>query len=74
MPSVTFPGFQKHFLLGASSFSAFKFKGQFRFEVFNLANTPLFDNVNTYVRSVVFRADPQPGKLSANQLGVGFSY
>jgi hypothetical protein len=52
-----------------------KFKAQFRFEVFNLTNTPLFDNLNTTFGSPSFgQITNQANYPRIVQLGVRFSY
>jgi hypothetical protein len=51
------------------------FKAQFRFEVFNLTNTPLFDNLNTTFGSSAFgQITNQANYPRIVQLGVRFSY
>jgi trimeric autotransporter adhesin len=50
-------------------------KAQFRFEVFNLTNTPLFDNLNTTFGSATFgQITNQANYPRIVQLGVRFSY
>jgi len=52
-----------------------KFKAQFRFEVFNLTNTPLFDNLNTTFGSATFgQITNQANYPRIVQLGLRFSY
>ena len=52
-----------------------EFKAQFRFEVFNLTNTPLFDNLNTTFGSSSFgQITNQANYPRIVQLGVRFSY
>jgi len=51
------------------------FKAQFRFEVFNLTNTPLFDNLNTTFGSATFgQITNQANYPRIVQLGLRFSY
>ncbi len=51
------------------------FKAQFRFEVFNLTNTPLFDNLNTTFGSSSFgQITNQANYPRIVQLGIRFSY
>jgi trimeric autotransporter adhesin len=50
-------------------------KAQFRFEIFNLTNTPLFDNLNTTFGSATFgQITNQANYPRIVQLGVRFSY
>jgi hypothetical protein len=52
-----------------------KFKAQFRFEVFNLTNTPLFNSLNTTFGSATFgQITNQANYPRIVQLGVRFSY
>jgi hypothetical protein len=51
------------------------FKAQFRFEVFNLTNTPLFNNLNTTFGSASFgQITNQANYPRIVQLGIRFSY
>ena len=50
-------------------------KAQFRFEVFNLTNTPLFDNLNTTFGSATFgQITNQANYPRIVQLGLRFTY
>jgi hypothetical protein len=52
-----------------------KFKAQFRFEVFNLTNTPLFDGLNTTIQTATFgQLNNQANYPRIVQLGVRFTY
>ena len=52
-----------------------KFKAQFRFEVFNLTNTPLFDGISTTFGSATFgQITNQANYPRIVQLGVRFTY
>ena len=52
-----------------------KFKAQFRFEVFNLTNTPLFDSLNTTFGSATFgQITNQANYPRIVQLGLRFTY
>jgi hypothetical protein len=52
-----------------------RFKAQFRFEVFNLTNTPLFDNLNTTFGSATFgQITNQANYPRIVQLGLRFTY
>jgi len=52
-----------------------KFKAQFRFEVFNLTNTPLFDGLSTTFGSATFGTiTNQANYPRIVQLGLRFTY